>query len=351
MAPPSTPTTVLVTGGSGYIGGWMIAALLKRGYLVRTTLRTPARIAAARTAFQSLLPPAEQERLSFHVADLLADQGWHEAISGVQAIMHVASPMPAGQYKGTDIIRPAREGTRRILNAAMRAGVSRVVLTSSLQAALPPRAALSQPSDERVWTDLDSDLANDYSRAKTLAEQDAWAFCQAQAGAPALTTILPGMVQGPVLQGSYSASVDLIARMLAGKLPFLPRLRLSIVDVRDLVDLHIRAMESDLAKGQRYIGTSDALWLRDVALLLKRTLGEHGREVRTRGLPDGLARLAAYFSTDMRVIAPSLGRDIGFTADKARKQLGWSPRRAAQAITASAQSLIELGLPTARPQA
>lgn len=335
--------TVLVTGGSGFIGSWMLIALLQRGYTVRTTVRRLSREKSVRVAVAKQVDAAD--RLSFFEADLLDDAGWDAAVDGAQFIAHVASPMPVGEYKKTDVIRPAREGTRRLLEAGMQAGVRRIVVTSSLTAAMPPAAAdVNSASDETVWTDLSAEGINDYTRAKTLAEQDAWALIGRHNGPTTLATILPGMVQGPVLGPDYSGSVDLVARMLTGKVPRFPRIGLSTIDVRDLVELHILAMESAEAVGQRFLGTSDFLWLSDIAHLLRERLGTRAAKVPTKALPDAIVRLLAYVNSDMRFFAPSLGKRRDFSTAKAAKVLGWHARPGAEAVIASAESLIREGL-------
>lgn len=332
---------VLVTGGSGFLGSWIITALLNRGYAVRATVRSKSREADVRTKIARHTQPLASESLTFVVADLLSDDGWDNATKGVDSILHTASPMPVGKYKGTDIIRPAREGTMRVLNAGLRAGVRRIVLTSSLQAALPSSTYSGPPTDETLWTDLSSKLANDYTKAKTLAEQDAWAFFKEHSGATTLTTILPGMVQGPVLGAEYSGSIDLIAQMMRGKMPVIPHIGFSIVDVRDLVELHLSAMESELAAGQRFVGSSDFLWLDDVARLLKENFGNQASKVSTSRLPDLFVRLMAYVNADMKMIAPTLGQKREFSIEKAERLLGWQARSASEAVLASVESLIQ----------
>jgi len=329
--------TVLVTGGSGFIGSWMIIGLLQRGYSVRTTVRNLNREACVRAAISKQVA---SDRLSFFAADLLQDAGWDAAVEGCDFIIHVASPMPVGEFKGTNIIQPAREGTLRVLKAGFRAHVSRVVITSSLQAALPPAAYAGGPTDETVWTDLTVKGLNEYTKAKTLAEQDAWAFMQQQNGPMTLTTILPGMVQGPVLGSDYSGSVELIARMMTGKIPFLPRIGFSIIDVRDLVKLHIRAMESAEAAGQRFIGTSGFLLFSEIARILRENFGARAKKVSTRAMPDFVVRLLAHVSSDMRFMAAMLDKRREFTTAKAARILGWHARPATDAIIGAAESLV-----------
>ena len=333
--------TVLVTGGSGFVGSWVIIALLQRGYTVRATIRNLSRESSARYSIAKQIDAGD--RLSFFAADLLGDAGWDLAINGSDFIIHVASPMPTGEYKKTDVVRPAREGTLRVLKAGIRAGVQRVVLTSSLQAALPSITYNGVP-DETVWSDLSSKNTQDYTRAKTLAEQDAWAVMRQQNSSTTLTAILPGMIQGPILGTDYSGSVDLIARLLKGKIPRYPRIGFSIIDVRDLADLHVRAMESAEAAGQRFVAASDFLWLGEIAHILRERFGARAAKVPTQALPDFVVRLLAYVSADLRFIAPNLGKRTDFTSAKAVRTLGWHARPAIDAIVDAAESLIREGL-------
>jgi len=338
----SAAGTVLVTGGSGFIASWIIIRLLQQGYVIRSTIRHRAREASVRAAITTQVDPGN--RLTFHAADLLQDDGWSKAVEGADFVIHVASPMPVGEYKKTDVISPAREGTVRVLKAAADAGVQRVVLTSSLVAAMPAVFHEGVCTDETVWTDLSGKYVNDYTKAKTLAEQDAWSFIGQQEGKMTLTTILPGMVQGPVLSADYSGSVELVERMMTGKIPRFPRIGFSVIDVRDLADLHIRAMESKAAAGERFIGTSDFLWFSDIARILRTHFGGNAAKVPDRMLPDWLTRLLACFNPDMRFFVPNLGQRRQFSTQKAAAVLGWQPRRSEEAVIASAESLIRQSL-------
>jgi dihydroflavonol-4-reductase len=337
----ATNQTVLVTGGSGFIGTWVIIALLRRGYSVSTTIRNLEREASVRAAIAKQVDAGD--RIRFFAANLLNDDGWDAAAAGSDFVIHVASPMPVGEYKKIDLLRPAREGTLRVLQAAVRAGVQRVVITSSTSAATPP-AGHAGPGDESVWTDLSVKNVNPYARSKTLAEQAAWAFVQNQNGSLTLSTVLPGMVQGPVLGPDYSGSVDLVARMMTGKFPFLPRFGLNTIDVRDLAELHVRAMESAAAAGQRFIGVSGYLWFSEVASILREQFGKRAAKAPTRILPDFIVRLLAQVNADMQFIVPSLGKRIEMSSAKAGRLLDWHPRPAKEAVIASAESLIREGL-------
>jgi nucleoside-diphosphate-sugar epimerase len=334
---------VLVTGGSGYVGGWVIAELLHRGLDVRATLRDPAR--AAEVAKATAPATGSSGRLTFTTADLSADAGWAEAMVGVEHVLHVASPMGISSDAGPEsLIRPAVDGTLRVLRAAADAGVRRVVLTSAANAASPSSYTTERVTDETLWTDPDSPALIPYRRAKTLAEKAAWEFTASRATAPELVTVLPGAVLGPILSTATIGSVGIIARMLSGAMPRVPRIGLEVVDVRDLVDLHLLALESPAAAGQRFLGTGEFIWMREIAQLLHSGLGPAAARVSTRGVPDFAVRLAAWRDPALREIAPALGRRSRHSTAKAHELLGWRPRPAADAVLDCARSLREHGV-------
>ena len=336
MSSSAEQSPVLVTGGSGYLAGWIVIALLEAGHRVRTTIRDLARETAVRAI---LSRHASTERLTFHAANLLADAGWDAAADGVGHVVHVASPMPVREYKGQDLITPAREGTRRVLQAAHRAGVRHVVMTSSTAAAIPP-ASRKLPSDETVWTDLSDTSVGPYPRSKTLAEQDAWAFARASNGELTLTTILPGMVQGPALGPQVSGSLEVPLRMLGGRLPLLPRISFAGVDTRDVVELHVRALTDPRARGERIIAAAGPLWMREIAELLKARFGEKAAKVSTREAPDWLIRMMALISADARFMVSELNKRRFFSSAKAEAILGRPLRSSEEAVVAAAESLI-----------
>ena len=331
---------MLVTGGSGYIAGWVIVLLLQQGFHVRTTVRNPSREAAVRSAVAGQVDA--QDRLSFSLADLLRDDGWNGAAQGADYVIHVASPMGQGEPKA-DLVRPACEGTLRLLKAAQNAGVQRVVLTSSTVAAKHSRShskAVSAVTNESTWTDPEEEGLSEYARSKTLAERAAWEFAEQTTGAPELTTILPGMVLGPIMTRTISGSVELISRMLTGRVPALPRVGFSIVDVRDLASLHVQAMLSLEAAGQRILGVGDFLWMAEIAKLLRDNLGQEAAKVPTRLLPDFVVRLAALFQYEARFMAPILGQRTQFDVSKAAKLLDWHPRLASEVVLECAGDLL-----------
>ncbi len=336
---PERKGTVLVTGGSGYIAGWIIVQLLEQGYRVRTTVRSHSREAAVRNAVAGQIDP--EDKFSFSVADLLKDDGWSDAVRGCNYVIHVASPMGQGEPKA-DLLRPAREGTIRLLKAAREAGVQRVVLTSSTVAAKRSlkHGEIASATNESTWTDPEEKGLSEYARSKTLAERAAWEFAGQTTGTLELTTILPGMVLGPVMTRTISGSVELISRMLTGKVPALPRVGFSVVDVRDLAALHLQAMRAPEAAGQRFLGVGDFLWMADMAKLLRDNLGQQASKVPTRRLPDFVLRTAALFQYEARFMVSMLGQRTQFDVSKAASLLGWHPRPAPEVVLACASDLI-----------
>jgi dihydroflavonol-4-reductase len=326
--------TVLVTGGTGYIAGWCIAALVARGYRVRTTVRDAAR---ERTVRDAVAAPAD--RLSFAVADLTSADGWAAAVDGVDYVLHVASPL-----SGDDMLTPARDGALNVLRASAAAGVKRVVMTSAANASSPSSYAEEGVTDETLWTDPADPALIPYRRAKTVAEKAAWDFMASYDGPMTLATILPGAVFGPIQSTDSIGSVRIVERMLKGTMPGIPRIGLEIVDVRDLADIHVRAMLAPEAAGQRFLATGEFMWMRQMARTLKEQLGPAGAKVATRQLPDWLVRLTSIFDPSLRDITVSLGRRNRHTTEKAQRLLGWQSRPAAQTVVDCAGSLVAHGL-------
>jgi nucleoside-diphosphate-sugar epimerase len=338
-------SVVLVTGGSGFIGSHCIAQLLAAGHQVRTTVRKLDREADVRAMLkQAGAEPGEH--LSFIAADLTAEPGWREAAAGCDYVLHVASPLPPHVPKHEDeLIVPARDGTLRVLRAARDTGVKRVVLTSSFAAIGHGQKPRQLPFDETNWTDVNGRDVLPYAKSKTLAERAAWDFIASEGGAPELSVVNPVMVFGPVLGADYSAPILLVKRLMDGAVPGCPRLYFGIGDVRDIADLHIRAMTDPAAKGERFLATAgDFMSIREMAEVLKDRLGTAARRVPTREVPNWLVHLVAFFDSSARQILPELGKVKNGSGEKARRLLGWSPRSREDAIVATAQSLLRLGL-------
>jgi nucleoside-diphosphate-sugar epimerase len=338
-------STVLVTGGSGFVGSHCILQLLAAGHTVRTTVRSLKREPDVRALLkQGGAEPGE--RLSFVAADLEQDAGWRDAASGCEYVLHVASPFPESLPKHEDeLIVPAREGALRVLRAARLAGVKRVVLTSSFAAigyGHPPQTA---PFDETSWTNPKGDDVRPYVKSKTLAERAAWDFIVREGGGLELAVVNPVGVFGPVLGSDYSTSILLVQRLMDGAMPGCPKLSFGAVDVRDVADLHLRAMTHPGAKGERFLAVAgDFLSMREIAQILKARLGPAARRVPTRQLPNWLVRLAALRDPAVKQILPELGKSKNATNAKARQVLGWQPRSNEEAIVATGESLVRLGL-------
>jgi nucleoside-diphosphate-sugar epimerase len=335
---------VLVTGGSGFIATHCIVQLLDAGYRVRTTLRSLKREADVRAMLRTggAGPGGD---LSFVATDLMSDAGWPEAVAGCDFVLHIASPFPPGSPKHEDeLIVPAREGTLRVLRAARDAGVRRVVQTSNFGAIGYGQQRMDRPFSEENWTDPDSGVSA-YVKSKTLAERAAWDFIAREGGSLELSVINPVGVFGPVLGPDYSSSIQLVKLLMDGAMPGTPRLSFGVVDVRDVADLHLRAMTSPAAGGERFLAVAgDSMSLHDIALLLRARMGDAADRVPTRTLPDLMVRLAALFAPSLRQMLPDLGKVRNATSEKARRVLGWTPRSNEEAIIATAESLLRLGL-------
>jgi nucleoside-diphosphate-sugar epimerase len=338
-------STVLVTGGSGFIGSHCMLQLLAGGHEVRTTVRNLKREGEVRAVLkQGGAEPGDH--LSFYAGDLESDAGWREAVAGCDYVLHVASPFPAAVPKHEDeLIVPAREGALRVLRAARDAGVKRVVLTSSFAAVGYGHALQSAPFNETNWTDPAGRDVSAYVKSKTLAERAAWDFIAKEGGALELSVVNPVGVFGPVLGPDYSTSILIVQRLMDGAMPGCPQLVFGIVDVRDVADLQLRAMTNPAARGERFLAAAgDFMSIREIALVLKERMGAAGRRVPTRQLPNWLVRVASLADPAVKQIIPELGRTKNATSEKARRVLGWTPRSREDALVASAESLLHLGL-------
>ncbi len=338
-------STVLVTGGSGFVGSHCILQLLDAGHDVRTTVRNLKREGDVRAMLKE--GGAEPgDALKFFAADLEDEAGWAEAVAGCEFVLHVASPFPPSLPKHEDeLIVPAREGTLRVLRAARDAEVKRVVVTSSFAAIGYGQKPQTGPFDETNWTDPDGDDVRAYVKSKTLAERAAWDFVEREGNGLELSVVNPVGIFGPVLAADYSTSILLLQRLLDGAMPGCPRLWFGVVDVRDVADLHLRAMTNPAAKGERFLAvTGDFMSIVEIAQVLKDRMGDAAKHVSTRQLPNWLVRLAAMRDPAVKQIVPELGKQKNATNEKAKRLLDWAPRSREDSIVASAESMVRLGL-------
>jgi dihydroflavonol-4-reductase len=336
----TTDGPVLVTGGTGFLGGWCVASLLERGHDVRTTVRDVRRENAVRDAVAAAgVDPGS--RLSVVAADLTSDAGWLDAVGGCRHVLHVASPFPPVQPKDPDeLIVPAREGALRVLRAALAAGVERVVMTSSIAAIRSGReSSEAAPYTEADWTDGNDTSRTPYVRSKTLAERAAWEHAKESGAEDRLAVINPGAIIGPALNDDHSYSLEAIQRLLQG-MPAMPRLGFTFVDVRDVADLHLRALTDPAAGGERFIAADQWLWTSEVAAILRERLGDAANKVPTRVAPDLLIRAISLFDGSIRSVVGDLGKRSWVSSDKARSTLGWKPRPVEDSIEDCARTLV-----------
>jgi dihydroflavonol-4-reductase len=337
-APEKAKSTVLVTGGSGYLGSWCVIELLRRGYLVRTTVRDLSRESQVRTAIAREVDA--DENLAVVVADLLDDAGWEDAVRGCEYVLHVASPFPPVQPQDPDdLIVPARDGTLRVLRASLDAGVRRIVVTSSVAAVTGGPRPASGILTEENWSTSDNPKMTPYARSKTIAERAAWDFMKDEGATEKLATVNPGAIIGPVLSEDRSYSLQAIERLLKG-MPGVPRIGFSFVDVRDVADLEVRAMTSPDAGGERFIAVESFMWMSEVAAVLRERLGDEAKKVPTRTVPNLLVRAMAIFDPSIRSVVGQLGKRTALSSEKAKTQLEWAPRPSAETVAECGHSLL-----------
>jgi len=333
---------VLVTGGSGYIAGFTIRQLIEQGWTVRATIRSLGREAEVRDWLK-----VDNDRLSFFAADLTNDAGWAEAMAGCSHVVHMASPIPLHNVKDeNELIVPARDGALRALRFARDAGVTRLVMTSSVAAIFYGRTEGKDSFTEADWTDVTAKQVSAYAKSKTIAERAARDWIAAEGGSLEFVTVNPGLVVGPLLGTDFSPSLEVVKRVLEGAYPALPDLGLNLVDVRDVADLHVRALSAPDIGGERFMAVAPHGFLRlmEIATILRERLPDHADKVPKRRMPNWAMRIVSLFDPAVRQLIGELGKVRHAEPTHAMEKLGWRPRPAADSVVDTAESLIAMGV-------
>ncbi|MEO1376768.1 MAG: aldehyde reductase [Cyanobacteria bacterium J06635_10] len=336
-------STVLVTGASGFIGSNCVLALLKKGYSVRATVRSQLRIEQLQALIKAHY--SDNPDIEYVTATLDSDEGWDAAVKGCESVLHLASPLPVKQPKDpNELIIPARDGALRVLAAATPEGVKRVVMTSSTAAVNGSRSTNKDYIyDEKDWTDLNDKTLTPYKQSKTIAEKAAWEFVNKDKSIE-LTTICPSLVCGPALEAKVNSSLEVVKRLMDGSFPIIPPIGFGVVDVRDVADLHVLAMEKPEAAGNRFIGSSDFMWMHEIAATLRNHFGEEALKVPTLKAPAWFLRLLALRDPAINTIVPDLNQRRRVSNETSKRLLGWTPRTTEEAVISTAKSLLAYGL-------
>ncbi|GAB4034401.1 SDR family oxidoreductase [Spirosoma gilvum] len=335
---------VLVTGGTGFVGVHCILQLLQKGYHVKTTVRSLKR----KDEVVKMLKNGgitDFSCLTFVEADLTKDANWDKAVDGCDYVLHVASPIDLSIPKDeNEMIRPAVDGTLRVLKAARDGGVRRVVMTSNFGAIGYSHTDTTKVITEESWTDPNEPGLSAYNKSKVMAERAAWNFMAKEGGNLELSVVNPVGIFGPALGPDLSSGFELLKRILDGSMKRVPNMTLSIVDVRDVADLHIRTMTSPVANGQRFLAIAgETMTLPEIAQLMNHKFGGKLKHISTKRIPDWIIRIAALFSPTAKNLVPMLSRYRTASNEKARTLLGWNPRTNEEALMATVDSLMQFG--------
>jgi dihydroflavonol-4-reductase len=335
---------ILLTGISGFIAKHCAVEMLRAGYRVRGTVRDLSKADKVRA---TLAKHCDVSKLEFVAADLMADAGWAEAAKGVYGVLHVASPFIIGEPKDeNELIRPAVDGTMRVLKAAIAAGAKRFVQTSSIAAMMAGHGyTRTKPFTEDDWTILDGPDVSAYQKSKTLAERAARDYLAQTKADIHYASVNPGFVLGPLLDSDYGASASVIQMFMKGKYPGCPALSFPCVDVRDIGKMHRLALETSEPSGGRYVGVSESAWFVDMTRAIKAKLNAADtKKVPTKQLPNFVIKLIALFDKSARSIVPDLGRQVDMDNSRTRKALGMEFKPVSESAPAMAQSLVDEGL-------
>lgn len=341
---------VLVTGASGFVGKWTVIELLRAGFSVRGTVRSESKAEAVRKAVTAELGEDWLYKLSFAKVDLMRDNGWLDAMVRIDAVCHVAAQISADEPKDPQkVIGPAVEGTERVLRFAVQVGVKRVVMTSSIATVGYGHGHRSgkRVYTEEHFTDLDAmKFTWAYCIGKTRAERTAWAYAKSEG--LELTTIHPGAILGPALDDDASISLGMVTGLLEGTTPAMPSNGFSVVDVRDVAAMHVAALQQPRSAGRRYLATADYVPFPEVGRILAETYPD--RQITQKIVPDWIIKLLARFGGPTRQIINDIGNEKHYARDKGETLLGRPFIAGREAILASAESAMRLGLLKPRQQ-
>jgi len=338
----NSSTQVLVTGATGFIANHIVLQLLEAGYKVRGTARSKN----SERSLRSILSTHTKKLDNFELveANLNQDEGWEPATADCKFVIHVASPFPTKPPKNeNEVIIPARDGTLRVLKAAAKQGVKRVVMTSSTAAIIYGNDR-NQIFDETNWANINSPNIGAYQKSKVLAEKAAWEFSKSEfAQGMQLTVINPGLVFGPVLSKDCGSSGELIRKFMTNQIPALPNMGWACVDVRDVAAAHIAAMIEPKAAGERFICATEHASMRDIAMILKQQFGPKYK-IPTWGVPNFLVRFFALFDQEAKITLNDLGVRQDLDNSKIKRVLNWEARSLQEMVTSMGQSLIDQGI-------
>jgi dihydroflavonol-4-reductase len=333
--------TVLVTGGTGFIGLHCLQQLLDKGYKVRTTIRSESRKQEVLEAMKK--HSSNCENLEFYIADLLKDDGWKEAVEGSKYVLHVASPFFLGEPENEDVfIKPAVEGTLRVLKACADADVQKVVLTSSFAAVGYGHPREKEVYTEEDWSSVDGEISA-YAKSKTLAEKAAWEFVEnlEESKKFDLTVINPVAVTGPMLTSDIGSSNDFLLKLISGSMPACPKIHMGYIDVRDVAKAHIFSMTEEKTNGERIIVSENEMFFAEVG----KTLNEAGfKKSPTKELPNFLVKIMSFFVGELKTLLSALDRKGDIDKTKAERFFNWEYISTEQSVTETAQQLQEMGL-------
>lgn len=339
----TSPKPILVTGASGFVAIHTIIQLLEQGYHVRGTLRTLSREAEVNETIERYVKA--NDRLEIATADLLQDSGWEQVVSGCEYVLHVASPFPLfAPENEDDLIVPAVQGTQRVLRAAHNARIKRVVIVSSNAAVSAGHNGENRTFDENDWSIIENDIGA-YSKSKTLAERAAWDFISGveNINKMEMVTVNPPLIFGPIPNKNFPTSAELIRTFMCGEVPGVARLKLGVVDVRDVASAIILAMIIPEAKGHRFACPTATIWVKELADILHEEYAGHGYKIPRIQFPSFVAHIIALLDRRIALITRDLDWDYELSNEKIKRILKWNPRSKKETILSMAKSLIDQG--------